>query len=94
MAETLDTLAERITALTTLTSQMATRVQVDEVKSGLRTQIEAVDAKVELVLEKVDDLIKRDIYHSVVHARFEQRFENHEMRLMTLQSRRKPPDAE
>ena len=130
MAETLDTLAERITALTSqmvtgaqldafaeritgLTSQMATRAQLDDVmsstraqledvksgfraqlddvKSGLRTQIEAVDAKVGLVLEKVDHLIKRDIYHSVVHARFDQRLEDHELRLMSLESSRTPP---
>ena len=58
----------------------------DELKAELRTQIEAVDAKVALVLEKVDDLIKRDVRHSVAHARFDQRLDNHELRLLALES--------
>ena len=74
--------------------QFATRAQMDEMKSALQTQIEAADAKVGLVLEKVDHLIKRDIHHSVVHARFDQRLENHELRMLGLEDRHKPPSPD
>ena len=130
MPETLDTLAEKITALTTSMEGRFTGVdnrltaidqwfeaidqrfeaidkrfdavdnrfdavddrfgavdrRFDELKAELRTEIEAVDAKVGLVLEKVDHLIERDVRHSVVHARFEQRLDNHELRLTALES--------
>ena len=84
MAETLETLSHKIDVLTEYVVSLPTRL--DELKSGLQTQIEAVDTKVSLVLEKVDHLIKRDIYHSVVHARFDQRLEDHELRLIALES--------
>jgi len=123
MAETLDTIAEKITALSTRFDGVDTRLdgldarfdsvdarfdgvdtrfdgvvmrfegldqQLVELKSGLRTQIEAVDAKVGLVLEKVTDLITRDARHSVVHARFDERFEDHEVRLIAVESSRAP----
>jgi hypothetical protein len=44
-----------------------------------------------VVLEKVDPLIKRDIPHLVVHARFDQRLEDHELRLTALESPGAPP---
>ncbi len=53
----------------------------DEVKAELRVEIEAVDAKVGLVLEKMDDLVKRGLHHSIVHARPELRLDNHDLRL-------------
>jgi archaellum component FlaC len=62
----------------------------DEVKAELKTQIEAVDAKVGLVLEKVDDLIARDVRHSAVHAGFELQLENHDLRLTALEAGRRP----
>ena len=116
MAETLDTLAEKITALAVLMEARFKGVDTrfdavdqrfesvdrrfeavdrrfdavdrrfDELKAELRTEMEAVDAKVGLVLEKVDDLITRDVRHSLVHARFEQRLDNHELRLTALES--------
>ncbi|HEV3484313.1 MAG TPA: hypothetical protein VG106_02825, partial [Vicinamibacterales bacterium] len=57
----------------------------DELKAELRTQIEAVDAKVGLVLEKVTDLTLRDARHSAVHVRHEQVLDNHELRLRALE---------
>ena len=120
MAETLDTLAEKITALTTSMDNGfgavdkrfcavdrrfdavdrrfdavdrrfdAVDQRFDEVKSELRTHIEAVDAKVGLVLEKVDDLIKRDARHSVKHAQYELHLDNHELRLIALEPKQEP----
>jgi chromosome segregation ATPase len=64
----------------------------DELKSELRTRIEAVDAKVGLVLEKVTDLTVRDARHSAVHVRHEQVLDNHELRLRALESNARPTD--
>jgi chromosome segregation ATPase len=63
----------------------------DELKAGLRTQIEAVDAKVDLVLEKLTDLTSRDIGHSVTHARFDERLNEHEVRLNALETKPRKP---
>lgn len=122
MPETLDTLAEKIVALTTSMDSrfdgvakrfdavdtrfdgvdnrfdgVDTRLEAvdqrfDEVKAELRTQIETVDAKVGLVLEKVTDLIKRDVRHSLVHVRHEQVLDEHEIRLSALESDKNPRD--
>ena len=63
-------LAEKIVALTTTMEKRFDAVdkrfdavdqRSDELKAELRTQIEAVDAKVGLVLEKVTHLIERDV---------------------------------
>ena len=62
----------------------------DELGSSLRTQIEAVDSKVGLVLEKVEHLITRDRHHSAVSARLDTRLDDHELRLIALESE-KPP---
>jgi len=102
MAETLDSLAEKISSLASSIDKRFDAVderfvavdqrfdavdqRFDEIKAELRTEIEAVDAKVGLVLEKMDDLTKRDIHHSIVHARLELRLENHDLRLKALES--------
>jgi archaellum component FlaC len=64
--------------------------RIDDVRSELKTQIEAVDAKVGLVLEKVEGLIARDVRHSAVHVGFELQLENHDLRLTALEAGRKP----
>lgn len=117
MAETLDTLGEKIAALTTSVGevrktldahdrrfdqidkrfdQVDTRFEqvdrrIDQQGSSLRTLIEAVDAKVDLVLEKVTHLMQRDLYNTAGHARFETRLDNHELRLIALESAHRPP---
>lgn len=93
MAETLEPLAQKITALATSIDKRFDGVdkRFDELKAELRTQLEATDAKVDVVLEKVDDLIMRDVRHSVVHARLEQRLDDHEIRLISLEKDRTPP---
>ena len=63
----------------------------DQLGSSLRTQIEAVDNKVGLVLEKVQDVIERDVHHSGVNARVETRLDNHELRLIALESKKRQP---
>lgn len=66
MAETLDTLGEKIAALTTSIDKRFDQVdqRIDQQGSSLRTLIEAVDSKVDLVLEKVTHLMQRDIHPS------------------------------
>jgi hypothetical protein len=88
MPETLDTLAEKIVALTRSIDKRFETVdkRFDEVKAELRMQIEAVDTKVGLVLEKVTDLVARDARHSAVHVRHEQVLDKHELRLIALES--------
>ena len=55
MAETLDTLGEKIAALTTSLDKRFDQVdqRIDQQGSSLRIVIEAVDSKVDLVLETV-----------------------------------------
>ena len=93
---TLELLAERITSLADAMKNGFDAVdkrfdavgkRFDEQKSSLRTQLEAVDAKVSLVLEKVEDLILKDMRNSATHAKFDERFDNHERRLKVLESR-------
>ncbi|MGH9370228.1 MAG: hypothetical protein ACRD15_01715 [Vicinamibacterales bacterium] len=95
MAETMDTLAEKITALTTSLDKRFDAVdrRFDEVRAELRMQLEAVDGKVDLVLEKVTELGARDVRHVVVHARLEQRLDDHELRLTALESDRTGPSS-
>ena len=81
MPETLDSIAAKIAALSDHVDR-----RHDETRSALRTYIEAVDTKVGLVLEKVDDLIKRDMRHTAARVRFDDRLDNHELRLMVLES--------
>jgi chaperonin cofactor prefoldin len=60
----------------------------DELKSELATRIEAVDAKVDLVVEGFGNLLKKDASNSASHARFEARVDNHELRLVALERER------
>lgn len=68
-------------------------VRSDELKSHLRVEIEALDSKVQLALEKLDHLIDRDTANTGDHARFDQRLENHDVRILALESRKGPPRA-
>ena len=63
--------------------------RLDELGSSLRIQIEAVDSKVGLVLEKVGHLMARDIHHSGVNARVDTRLDNHELRIIALESEKR-----
>ncbi|CAN5507386.1 hypothetical protein BH23ACI1_BH23ACI1_21380 [soil metagenome] len=58
----------------------------DELKAELRTEIEAVDTKVDLVLEKIGHLMSRDISNAAAHASFDQRLENHDLRIRAIES--------
>jgi chromosome segregation ATPase len=87
----LDQVDTRLDQLDTRLGQLDTRVsevdaRVDQQGSSLRTLIEAVDSKVDLVLEKVSHLITRDIHNSAAHARFETRLDDHELRLIALET--------
>ncbi|MGZ8710890.1 MAG: hypothetical protein ACXW28_11770 [Thermoanaerobaculia bacterium] len=61
----------------------------DELKSELGTRIEAVDAKVDLVVEGFGNLLKKDAANSASHARIESRLDNHDLRLTALEGERK-----
>ncbi|MGH7446124.1 MAG: hypothetical protein ACRELT_01095, partial [Longimicrobiales bacterium] len=62
--------------------------RLEDVKTELLVRIEAVDAKVGLVIEKVDDLIRRDLASLVAHARVDERLDDHELRLTALEQGR------
>ncbi|HSC26537.1 MAG TPA: hypothetical protein VLD67_04640 [Vicinamibacterales bacterium] len=62
-----------------------------DVRNELLIRIDGVDSKVGLVLEKVEDLIKRDVGNSVTHARFQERLDDHELRLIALEGGREQP---
>jgi hypothetical protein len=97
MAETLETIGTKLdtlgakldvfsTSVDTRFEQVDTRF--DELKSELATRIEAVDAKVDLVVEGFGNLLKKDASNSASHARFEARVDNHELRLVALERAR------
>jgi hypothetical protein len=58
---------------------------MDTVDTDLRRQVEALDAKLELVLRKCRDLADRDESAWLAHSRLDQRFKNHEARLLSLE---------
>ncbi len=82
------TLADKIDALsaTFLARFDAVDQRFDELKAELRTEIEAVDTKVDLVLEKIGHLMSRDISNAAAHASFDQRLENHDLRIRAIES--------
>ena len=104
MAETLETIGTKLDALGAKLDVFSTSVdkrfeqvdtrfeqvdtRFDELKSELATRIEAVDAKVDLVVEGFGNLLKKNASNSASHARFEARVDNHELRLVALERER------
>lgn len=64
---------------------------VDERFDGLRSEllvrIEAVDTKVDLVLEQMRHLVPRDVANSLAHARLEARLDDHDPPITALEGR-------
>jgi hypothetical protein len=100
----IDRLATRIdnvdTRLSARIDALATRIEdvnggvlgrIDDAKTAVLVRIEGVDAKVDLALEKIDHLVERDAANTSAHERFEQRLDNHELRLIALEKRPLPP---
>ena len=63
----------------------------DEVKSALGTQIDAIGDKVQHAIERLDDVLKKDVSNSAAHARMDTRLDNHELRILALEDRLGPP---
>jgi chromosome segregation ATPase len=57
----------------------------DELKTQLGVKIEVVDSKVGLLLERMDDFLKRDVGNSAAHARIDMRIDAHELRITALE---------
>ena len=62
---------------------------MDTVETDLKLQLEALDAKLELVLRKCSDIADRDDSTRAAHSRLDQRFKNHEARLLSLERPRR-----
>lgn len=62
---------------------------MDTLEAALRLQLEALGAKLELVLQKVGDLAERNDASRTAHSRLDQRFKNHEARLLSLERPRR-----
>ena len=104
MAETLETLGEKLDALGGKLDVFGTSVdkrfeqvdkrfeqvdnRFDELKGELGTRIEAVDAKVDLVLEGFGNLLKKGAANSASHARMDARLDAHDLRLTALEAKR------
>ena len=82
MPETLNTVGEKIAALADSIDVRLSQAdgRLDQLATELRARLEAVDALVRLVADKVDNLVKRDVRQSAVHARLMQRLDNHKHR--------------
>ena len=66
-----------------------TVLRMDTVDTDLKLQLEALDAKLELVLRKCCDIADRDDTMRTAHSRLDQRFKNHEARLLSLERPRR-----
>jgi len=62
----------------------------EEVKAQLKVQIEAVDSTMHLVLERMDEFLKRDVGNSAAHARMDTRIDAHELRITALERGERP----
>jgi archaellum component FlaC len=60
----------------------------DEVKSELGVKIEAVEHQFKLVIERLDDVLKKDVANSVAHVRLDARIDDHDLRILALEGRR------
>jgi septal ring factor EnvC (AmiA/AmiB activator) len=60
--------------------------QFADMKAHLGVKIEAVDAKVDLVLEAVMSLAKHAETNAKDHGRFTERLDNHDVRILALES--------
>jgi chaperonin cofactor prefoldin len=98
MAETIETIGTKLDALGAKLDVFSTTVdkrfeqvdkRFDELKSELGTRIEAVDAKVDLVVEGFGNLLKKDAANSASHAQIDARLDSHDLRLTALESRRR-----
>jgi hypothetical protein len=86
--ETLDTIAEQITALGKSIDQRFAKVdqQFGETKAQLGVKIEAVDANVTLVFDAVLSLQKLADTNVKDHHRFTERLDNRDIRILALES--------
>ena len=80
--ETLETIAEKITALGKSMDQ-----RFEETRAQLGVKIEAVDAKVTLVFDAVMSLQKQADTNVEDHQRFTERPDNHDVRILALESK-------
>jgi hypothetical protein len=92
--ETLETIAEKVTALGKSIDQRFAKVdqqfakvdqQFAETKAQLGVKIEAVDAKVTLVFDAVLSLQKHSDTNVSDHQRFTERLDNHDVRILALE---------
>jgi hypothetical protein len=103
--ETLDTLAARIAALGQTIDTQFTQIdgrfaqidgrfekidgRFDELKSQLRTEIEAVRSDVTRVYDALIAQAARNTANDAAHAAFTRRLDQHDLRLLALEQRRR-----
>ncbi len=89
--ETLETIAEKISALGRSIDARFAQVDMrfDELKAQLRTEIEAVDARVQLVYEAVTSQQTKGAANDADHATFNRRLDNHDVRLLALERQKR-----
>ena len=69
----------------------------DDLEQRVRTGFDDVKGSLRLVAERVDDLVKKDAGNSAAHAKFLQMFEDHDNRILALETghvRRAPESVE
>jgi hypothetical protein len=59
----------------------------EELKGELGTKIEAVEAKVDLVLEGFENLVTKDVANSASHGRMDAQLDTHEIRIAALENK-------
>lgn len=62
---------------------------MDTLENDLRLQLDALDAKLDLVLQKVGELMERGDANRTSQSRLDQRLKNHEARLLSMERARR-----
>ena len=62
---------------------------MDTLETDVRLRLEALEATLALLLQKVGDLADREEVTRAAHSRLDQRFKNHEARLLSLERPRR-----
>lgn len=65
------------------------RTAMDTLETDLRLRVESLEAKLDLLLQKVADVADREDVTRAAHSRLDQRFKNHEARLLSLERPRR-----
>jgi hypothetical protein len=107
MPPTLETIAEQITTLSRVITEMGRQVdkkladvqrelneRLEDVETRLSVKIEVVHEEMKIGFDGISGLVERNAHFRAVQAKHTARLDNHEVRILALESSKPPrPDA-